>query len=240
MIEGELRNLIAQGESFTVEFKGEERQPLSDQNLLEEVVCLANGEGGILLVGVEDDGRITGARPRYGTDRIDPYRLQAFISNNTRPALTVRVEILSLDGCSVVAIAIPKAFHPMGTADGKYKRRAILGHGEPGCLPYHFHEMQARLADQGALDYSGLPVPEATWDDPDPLEFERLRRLIREGSGRGDTSLLALPDVEIAKALGLVEADHQVRRISVGALLLFGRETAQPAPGRWLQACGVG
>ncbi|MGH3260897.1 MAG: AlbA family DNA-binding domain-containing protein [Trebonia sp.] len=28
-------------------------------------MCLANGNGGMLLVGIEDDGTVTGARPRH-------------------------------------------------------------------------------------------------------------------------------------------------------------------------------
>ena len=63
-----LRELIAEGETLAVEFKGEERAALSDRDLVESIVCLANrprDEPGWLLVGVEDDGRVTGARPRH-------------------------------------------------------------------------------------------------------------------------------------------------------------------------------
>ncbi|MEW6048134.1 MAG: AAA family ATPase, partial [Bacillota bacterium] len=35
-----------------------------------------------------------------------------------------------------------------------------------------------------------------------------------------------MPDIEIAKALGLIEANHEVRALRVGALLLFGKEDA--------------
>jgi ATP-dependent DNA helicase RecG len=57
---------IAEGESLTLEFKGEERNALNDRDLVEAVVCMANAAGGLLLVGVEDHERITGARPRHG------------------------------------------------------------------------------------------------------------------------------------------------------------------------------
>ena len=59
----QLRQLIAAGESWDADFKGEERQHLSGQELVETVICVANrrdGEPGWLLVGAEDDGRITG------------------------------------------------------------------------------------------------------------------------------------------------------------------------------------
>ncbi|RTG98963.1 AAA family ATPase [Thermus scotoductus] len=224
----DLRRLIDAGETLAVEFKGEEREALSDGELIEAIVCLANradDSPGWLLLGVEDDGRVTGARPRH-RNRTDPSRLQALISNRTRPSLAVRVEVLALDGKEVVAIEVPPARWPVGTADGKYLRRAVGGDGRPACVPFHFHEMQRYQADRGLLDYSALVVPDARWDDLDPLEFERFRRLVHESQGRGDSSLLGLSDVELAKALGAVEANHGVSAIRVLGLLLFGREEA--------------
>jgi hypothetical protein len=50
---------IAGGETYEVEFKGEQRERLNDSDLVEAVVCLANGTGGVLLVGVEDEGAVT-------------------------------------------------------------------------------------------------------------------------------------------------------------------------------------
>lgn len=84
-----LLELIAAGETEAVEFKGEEGKPFSDQDLVESVVCLANrsgGSAGWLLVGVEDDGRITGARPRTATGEIDPPRRQREGPRTIRPS----------------------------------------------------------------------------------------------------------------------------------------------------------
>jgi ATP-dependent DNA helicase RecG len=60
----QLRDVIAQGEQLDVEFRGESEHAVSDADLVETVSCLANARGGLVLVGVEDDGRITGARRR--------------------------------------------------------------------------------------------------------------------------------------------------------------------------------
>lgn len=90
----DLRHLIAAGETLAVEFKSEERTALNDRDLVKTVVCLANRSGNepaYLLVGVEDDGCITGARLRYG-DVTDPDRLAALIANQTRPAVAARIE----------------------------------------------------------------------------------------------------------------------------------------------------
>lgn len=223
-----LRDLIEGGETLEVEFKGEGGHPLSDGDIVEAVVCLANRPGsdpGWLLVGVEDDGQVTGARPRHH-DRTDPLRLQALIANRTRPSVSVRVEVVALDGVEVVAVEVPSVRTPVGTADGRYVRRAVGGDGKPACVPMHFHEMQGLQSGRGLLDTSALAVPEARWEDLDPLEFERFRRFVRESQGRGDNALVGLADVELAKALGAVEANHEVGAVRVLGLLLFGREEA--------------
>jgi len=221
-----LRNLIAAGESLDIEFKGEERGPISDDDLVDSVVCLANrssDQPGWLLIGVEDDGRPIGARPRHESGRTDPVRLAALIANRTRPSFTARVSVVPLEGREIIAIEVPPVLTPVGTTGGRYLRRALGGDGKPCCLPMFFHEMHARQADRGAEDYSALVISDAGWDDLDPLEFERFRRSIRERRG-GDQSLLGLPDLELAKALGAVEANGAVRYVRVLGLLLFGRE----------------
>lgn len=195
-----LRDMIEKGETLSVEFKGEEREPLSDKDLVEAVVCLANrpgGDPGWLLIGVEDDGRVTGARPRHGSTT-DPRRLQALMANRTSPSTVCPAETIALDGKDVLVIEVPSARTPVCTTQGLYVRRAIGGKGKPECLPFHFHEMQARRADRGEADYSTLVVPEARWEDLDPLEFDRYRRNVRESRDRGDASLADLPDIEMA------------------------------------------
>jgi len=90
----------------------------------------------------------------------------------------------------------------------------------------HFHEMQALRADRGMMDYSALILPEAHWEDLDPIEFDRFRRAIRESQGQGDATLLDLSNLELAKALGAVEANHDVTAVRVLGLLMFGKEEA--------------
>jgi ATP-dependent DNA helicase RecG len=225
-----VRQLIVQGESLDIEFKSESQRALCDKEIIEAVVCLANrasAQSGWLLIGVEDNGQPTGARPRQGST-IDPLRLQALIANRTRPSLSVQVHVVPLqpEGVEVVAIEVPPVRAPVGTTDGVYLRRAIGGQGQPECIPMHFHDMQSLQATRGLLDYSAVVIDGATWDDLDPLEFERLRRFVRESQGQGDTALLQLSNEELAKALGAVEANHAVSRIRVLALLLFGKESS--------------
>ena len=220
----DIDHIAKQGESLATEFKGESRQALSDNDLVEAVVCLANGHGGLLLVGVEDDGRITGARPRHEAGATDARRIEALISNKTRPSLAVRAEVVEVTAGHVLAIDVPNPPVPIASSDGRYVRRALDVKGKPQCLPMFAYEMSAIGLTAGVADPTLATVSAATWDDLDPLEFERLRRIVRESAGRGDRALVELPDIEIAKSLGAVEANGTVRAIRLLGLLLFGRE----------------
>jgi ATP-dependent DNA helicase RecG len=223
-----LRKLIDTGETLAVEFKGEERAPLNDRDLVETVVCLANRSGsdtGWLLIGVEDDGRITGARPRHGNGT-DPNRLAALITARTRPGLSVQVHTVMLDGVPVLVIEVPPQRVPFATSEGVFLRRALGGDERLACLPMDAAAMHSLQADRVLLDPSAQIVVAADWRDLDPLEFERFRRSVRERRGRSDESLLELPDLELAKALGVVDANGEVQGIRLAALLLFGKEDA--------------
>ena len=225
----QLREIVAGGETLAVEFKSERSGAFPDRELVEAVVCLANRNDsgpGWLLVGVEDDGRISGARPRHEAGASDPARVQALIGSRTRPSLTVRAELVDIEEKRVLAIEIPVARQPVGTSGGHYLRRAIGGDGKPACVPFHFFEMQSLQADRSLLDYSAMRLDGFGMDALEPLEFERYRRAIRESHGRGDDALLGLDDLELARVLGAVENNNGAVTARVLGLLLFGREEA--------------
>jgi ATP-dependent DNA helicase RecG len=221
----DLRAIIARGEQFDVEFVGEEREPAGDRELVEAVVCLANGRGGVILVGVEDDGRVTGARHRHG-QYTDPRRLEATIAGQTVPSCPAECRMATVDGQEIVIIEIPGGRPVTSTSEGVYRRRATDAHGRPRCLPFLYHEIQSREAERGRLDPSAQVVAEARWEDLDPLEIERVRQTIARNPGRADASLLALADPELVKALGLAEGREGVERVRLAGLLLVGREEA--------------
>ncbi|WP_087007810.1 RNA-binding domain-containing protein [Gulosibacter sp. 10] len=213
----EVKALVERGETLTVEFKRGARSALSDDLIVDAVACLANGEGGVLLLGVEDDGRITGLEPRR-RDRTHSHLLQAMILNRTEPPVAVRAELVHVDGLEIGVIDVPAADMPVGTSRGKYLRRRLDAIGEPQCVPYPLHEMlSAGLAAQGR-DYAATPARGATWEDIDQAEIDRFRK--RCGSMRGDRVLAALSDEEILRALRLSARGDDP--LTLGAILLFG------------------
>ena len=135
----QVRELIRQGESLEIEFK----RDADDTDLVEAVVCLANGAGGWLLIGVEDDGTIVGARPRHGAVT-DTLRLASLIQSRTVPPVSVQVATLNVEGNAVIALRTPRMDRPVATSSGHFLRRGIGADGKPRCLPFYHHEMLSR------------------------------------------------------------------------------------------------
>lgn len=232
----ELQAIAARGETFTVEFKSERKGSLSDAELVKNCVCLANGQGGLLILGIENDGALSGSRPRHG-QLTDPARVQALVANRTQPPLSTTVVLVRGDEQEFVVIDVPSSEQPVGTNQGEYVRRATKVDGTPQCVPYMAHEMLGRVIDSRQQDYARLRISGLSWDDLDPLEFERFRRLSRLAGPNGDPAVLDLSDYDIALALGIADrGDHGDLEPLAGALLLFGKEEAI---GKWLPTSEV-
>lgn len=221
----ELQSVLDRGETFTVEFKrASPRNVLSDSDIVEAVTCLANGQGGLLLLGVEDDGAVTGVAPRHG-ERTDPSSLTGMILNLTDPHWITDVEVISHGQHDVVVIQVPPSrVGPVGTRGGVFKRRSIKPNGMPECIPYRPSEMMSAGFDLSGLDYATLPARGASMEALDPAEFDRLRRLA--STARGDASLAGLSDLEILRALRLDASQTSTPAPSLGAVLLFGTRAA--------------
>lgn len=210
---------IPQQESLTCEFKSD-LKCLSDKDLIEAVVCMANSQGGEIYLGVEDDRRITGLHKNH--QHLEG--MAALIANRTQPALTVGVEKLLLEGFSIARISVAKCASPVATNEGVLKRRRLQANGQPECVPYLPHEFAARQANFGMLDVSAKPVAGATLADLDPVERARLRQFIQRFNG--DQALLDLDDIQLDAALGLTVRTEQGYLPSLTGLLLLGHEAA--------------
>lgn len=214
----EIARLIDEGETLTVEFKGESRRPLNDNDLVDAIACLANGEGGLLLVGVEDDQRITGARPRHG-DTIEPARIQALVVNKTVPPLSVAASVVQLQDTAILVIEVPRASMAVSSSRGTFTRRALRVDGTPECLPLSAYDILASGYAATGRDYALTPVQGVGLDDLDPDAFDLFRRLANTGSG--DSSIGQFSDRDIARALRVATPAGE---ITLGAILLFGTE----------------
>lgn len=204
-------------ETLDVEFKSDLKK-YPDNDLIDEVVGMANTAGGTLYLGVEDDGTITGVHPHHK----DAIGVIALIANKTVPPITVRAEIITGD-TDVLKIEIPRSRSVVSTASGKVLRRRLKLDGSPEVIPMYPYEIPSRLTELGVLDFSAQPAPGATLDDLDPNQRLRLRKIIQNRQG-GEKNLLTLPDDELDIALRLVTDVNGLYVPTVTGLLLIGKE----------------
>ena len=207
-------------ETLQIEFKSDPVGGLSDKSVADAVVGLANAQGGVLYIGIDDTGTISGLRSEKWRN---PKKAAAFISNYTVPPLLVETDLVPAEKDQwVLTIKVPKAQGLCATRDGKVLRRRIKVDGRPENIPMFPQEYSGRLSELGLLDYSAQVLPESSYADIDAQERNRLRKLIRVN--RSESALLELADEDLDKALGVVRAVDGKLRPTVAGLLLLGKK----------------
>lgn len=213
--------ILPPAETLRVEFKSDQKR-LSDNELVEALIGLANTKGGELWLGVEDDGTPTGLHAAHE----NLAGLPSLVAAKTSPSLSVIVEPIDISGVRIARIVVPKSLtSDVATTAGVYLRRRIKQDGTPECVPMLPHDRSSRANRFGLSDASAQTVAGATLEDLDPLERERLRQTVR--SYGGDRVLLELDDEALDGALGLTTRNESGERVpTLAGLLIIGREQA--------------
>jgi predicted HTH transcriptional regulator len=117
----ELRKLVSKGEGQQLEFKKKVAHP---EKVVREVVAFANSKGGILLVGVDDDGNLSG--DRFIDEEV--FILQKALDELIVPKVPHTVEIIKLNPKKGVAIfTIPPGIKkPYYVKDAEGKGKAFV------------------------------------------------------------------------------------------------------------------
>lgn len=112
-----LQTLISGGERAIIEYK--RQLPAKDaRGVMKTVAAFANGDGGILVFGVEDDAHVVGLADEWNRQSLD--RLTATVSDWVRPLPDFNVELVEIDGRGVIALQVVAGIHApygVGTSD---------------------------------------------------------------------------------------------------------------------------
>lgn len=98
----QVKEMIADGESDTVEFK---RKCVSAEKIARELIAFANSGGGFLLVGVDDDGKIVGVESEKTEIAVIMEACQQYI----RPAIEPEIHIVNFRREDVIVVEVAES-----------------------------------------------------------------------------------------------------------------------------------
>jgi predicted HTH transcriptional regulator len=113
---GDIKKLIFEGEGVTLDFK---KTITSCEKIARTMTAFANNKGGVLLIGVADDGTIKGVKSEDEERYMITKAAQMFI----KPAIEPRFEEVYVDDKLVLAVEIPEGDmkpHYALAEDGKW------------------------------------------------------------------------------------------------------------------------
>jgi ATP-dependent DNA helicase RecG len=216
----DLLEIIRNGENSGVEFK---RDVIQNNDLARELVAFANFSGGMLLLGVEDDGSVSGIT----RDKLEEWVMTA-CRDKIRPGIIPFYELLKdvEPGKDVAVVQVTRGLdvHALWHNNKNvYFIRVGTQSREPTT-----EELSRLFQRRGAVRSDLRPVSGAKLDDLDRRRLQNYFRQVRgqEAPGEGDDagwqSLLFNTEFIVEDG------------ITVSSILLFGRN-----PNRFLPQAGI-
>lgn len=227
MLKSELLQIIANGENSGVEFKRDDLRP---EQLAKEIVALANLKGGCLLLGVEDDGHISGIqRPD-----LERWVMDTVFGRYVHPQILPFYEEVQLDdGVRVAVITLAEGFAKPHVLRHNGREEIYVRAGSTSRLATR--EQQARLFETGGLLHAEvLPVSGSSLAD---LDLARLEDYLLHLVGDPAAPHTQAAWQERLAGLGFMTAHPQqpgALLCTIAGLVLFGR-----SPRRLLRHAGV-
>lgn len=217
MTEQELNNLLDQGEGLRIEFK--ESQIAMPSTLFETVSSFLNKDGGTILLGVNDQGRITG---------IDPNRIEQIIkdivtsSNNPdvlNPPFTLNPIKFDRSELSLLYINIPASSQVHKCRNDVYDRE---------------NDIDLRITDNVRLNEiyfrkrqsftESKIYPALRYEDFNERVFEKVRKLIK--SRKPDHLWLKEDNLSLLRSANFYRRDYQSgdEGYTLAAAIVFGKD----------------
>lgn len=222
MLKTELLEIIANGENSGVEFKRDDIRP---EQLAKEVVAMANFQGGKLLLGVEDDGTISGIQ----RENLEEWVMN-IMQDKIHPMILPFYEEIKLEEQSVAIISFPQGISKPYVVRDRGKEEIYIRVGSTSRLATR--EQQMRLFEIGGMLHTEvMPVPRT---DISCLDNARLTNYMKDILN--DPDIPNSPEEWQSRLLGLSFLTETAGNIccTVAGLVLFGKN-----PRRYLRQAGL-
>ena len=206
----ELLEIMANGENSGVEFK---RDDLRTQDLAKELVAFSNLEGGMVLLGVEDDGRVTGLTRQKNLEEW----VMSVCRDKIRPAIVPFFEtIRDVENANDVAIVRVTRGYDVHALWHNNTNRYLMRVGTQSREASR-EELARLFQRRGSIRAELRPVSGATLAT---LDRRRLRNYF------SDIRQQDVPDDEDGDAWRSLLVNTEIMTeegVTVGGILLFGK-----------------
>ena len=218
MTKSELLEIINNGENSGVEFKSDKIRP---EKLAKEVVALSNLSGGVILIGVEDDGTISGIQ----RSNLEEWVMDTVFGRYVHPLIIPYYEEVQMDdGKRVGVISLSIGISKPYVVKSNDREDVYVRVGSVSRIATR--EQQARLyAMGGMLHTETMPVPGSTFSSLDKVRLENyIRDILR------DPEVPSTDEQWLTRLLGLgflTENAIGTTSCTIAGLVLFGIKPRQ-------------
>lgn len=213
-----IKQFLHQGEGLIIEFK-EARAELP-RTLFETICAFLNREGGTLLLGVRDDGAVTGVEPSAVARLSKELVTQANNPEKLSPICMLFPEAVEVDGKTVLYVPVPQSSQVHRTRNHPYDRSADgdFRLTDTEALRLLFMRKSAYFSENRVFPYLRLEDLKA-----ETIQYARdLAATYRDRKH----PWLRMSDEEMLRSAGLWQRDPQTGQegYTLAAALLFGSE----------------
>lgn len=217
MNEDLIRKYISNGEGISVEFKSSVNEMPSD--LFETVCAFLNRNGGIILLGVNNDGRILGVNPNVSEKIINDIVTTSNNPSKLDPPFLLSPSRIKLREGLVIYIWVPESSQ-VHKCNGK-----IFDRNQDGDFVLTNSQQISELYIRKSTHYTeGKIYPEVRFSDLNKDLFFKVRNLLTNRSP--SHPWLSVSNEEIIKISGLIKKDYITGEegYTLASILLFGKD----------------
>lgn len=227
MTREDVLDLIRSGEDSGLEFK---RDDVTNYDLAKELVSFLNLDGGTVLLGVEDDGTISGTT----RDRLDEW-VTELCRRKIEPAI---IPFLSWardiePGKHVLAVRVPVGPDKPYARVHDDRRTYFVRVGNT-CREASREELERMFQASGRVQYGLKPVPGASFEDLDRRRLRDYFVRVLGGGAPSDEDIVEWQTLLCNLDLMTVSAGQTVATID--GMLLFGRNPRRFVPQSGIRA----
>lgn len=215
-----IRKSLRQGEGPQIEFKSCTNEVSS--SVYESVCSFSNRIGGLIILGVEDNGTVIGVNPACAQNMVKNIINVLGNRETFQPTLHIEPEIIGYEGKTLIAIDVPVSVSPCRYKNKCFDRTRDADQNVTDSLDLMlsvFERKSSHIFEDRIVE--GLEMK-----DLDPSTFEYCRKVLRVINGSHPWLGMSDGDILNSCKLRKKNASDKTEAYTYASLLLFGTEDA--------------